>query len=117
MLEPGGTVHGFVGHSRGGCVGVLAASTLKEYKFERLLFVSPCFWKEAPSPFLSNLAGHVPGVVTALLRTGSSISFTQTITRLRASWRGRAWASARGGKRRQVCPPRSSTEKEGRQTM
>lgn len=68
VLVAGGTVHGFVGHSTGACVGVLAASTLKDYNFDRLFFVSPCFWKEAP--LVSNLAGMVPGLITTLLRTG-----------------------------------------------
>jgi pimeloyl-ACP methyl ester carboxylesterase len=68
VLGPGGTVYGFVGHSTGGCNGVLAASSLKDYKFERLVFVSPCFWKKAP--LVSNLAGKMPGIVTAALRSG-----------------------------------------------
>jgi pimeloyl-ACP methyl ester carboxylesterase len=68
VLGPGGTVYGFVGHSTGGCNGVLAASSLKDYKFERLVFVSPCFWKKAP--LVSNLAGKIPGIVTAALRSG-----------------------------------------------
>jgi len=68
VIGTGGTVHGFVGHSTGGCAAVLAASHLKDYSFERLLLVSPCFWKQAP--LVSNLAGKIPGVVMALLRSG-----------------------------------------------
>ncbi|KAJ1491350.1 Alpha/Beta hydrolase protein, partial [Baffinella frigidus] len=67
-------VYGFVGHSTGGCVGVLAASALKDYKFERLYLVSPCFWKEAP--LLSNLAGKVPAFVTTVSRSGALDSTT-----------------------------------------
>ena len=56
-------IYAFVGHSAGGCVGVLAASNLKDCTFERMYFVSPCFWKEAP--MLSNLAGKMPDVVNS----------------------------------------------------
>ena len=66
VIGTGGKIHGFVGHSTGGCAAILAASHLNDYSFERLLLVSPCFWKQAP--LVSTLAGKMPGVVMALLR-------------------------------------------------
>ena len=61
-------IHGFVGHSTGGCAGVLAANGLESYRFDRLLLISPCFWKDAP--LVSNVCGKIPSLVTTILRTG-----------------------------------------------
>jgi pimeloyl-ACP methyl ester carboxylesterase len=62
------SIHGFVGHSTGGCVGALATNGLADYRFERLVLVSPCFWKNAP--LVSVLCGKAPGLVTLVLRSG-----------------------------------------------
>ncbi len=70
VVGPDGSVFGFVGHSTGGCVGVLAARYLpaRGHAVQRLCFVSPAFW--ADKPLIARLANKAPSVLHAVLRRG-----------------------------------------------
>jgi pimeloyl-ACP methyl ester carboxylesterase len=58
-------VFGWVGHSTGGCVGVLADANLKR-KISNFFYISPAFF--ANKPLIAQLADQIPSIMRAFFR-------------------------------------------------